>query len=197
VEGASFRRFPRHGSTAGVTTRQDEQSATLIAGGFVMARTSLTPFRPGSLMGSDPFFALPPEASRFFEEFFRGRMPMVGGEGQESGLLMPQMNLSETDNEVRITAELPGVADKDVDVTLDDDVLTIRGEKKMEKKEDKENYHVIERSFGRFQRSFRIPHSVNADQVQAHVDKGVLTVILPKNQAQEKTRRIQVKPSAR
>jgi HSP20 family protein len=107
-------------------------------------------------------------------------------------MIMPNINVSETDNEIRITAELPGLAEKDVDVTLDDDVLTIRGEKK----DEKENDHVVERSLGRFQCSVRVPHSVIPDQVQARVENGILTVILPKDQAQEKTRHIKVQSSS-
>ena len=105
------------------------------------------------------------------------------------------MNISDTDKEFRITAELPGVSEKDVDVTLDDDVLTIRGEKKFEKTEAKENYHAIERSYGQFQRSIRVPHSVKGDQVLAQVENGLLTIVLPKNEAEDKARHIEVKGS--
>jgi HSP20 family protein len=67
------------------------------------------------------------------------------------------MNVSETDKDIRITAELPGVSQEDVDVKLDDDVLTIRGEKKFEQENEKENFHFVERSYGTFQRSLRLP----------------------------------------
>lgn len=158
-----------------------------------MARHSLSPIVHRSVLGSDPFVSLQQGMNRLFDEVFHGAgMSLMRDDG---GMLMPQVNVSETDKEIRVTAELPGVERKDVDVTLDDDMLTIRGEKKLEKTEDKEDYHFSERSFGRFQRSIRIPHSVNREQVQAHVEHGVLTVILPKNQAQEKTRHIEVKDS--
>lgn len=127
-----------------------------------------------------------------FDEVFRTAAPKIA-EQNEEGMLMLHLNVSESDTEIQIAAELPGVSEKDVDVTLDDDVLTIRGQKKLEKKEDKENYHFVERSFGQFQRSIRGPRSVKTDQVQARVENGVLTVILPKNEAQEKSRHIQVK----
>jgi len=159
-----------------------------------MARHSLVPFGGSPLIGGDPFVSLQRGMNRLMEDVFRNAgMPTAGAEGHEVGLLMPQINVSETESEVRITAELPGVAEKDVDVTLDDDVLTIRGEKRMEQKEDKENYHFVERSFGRFMRSIRLPQSVNRDQVKANVENGVLTIVLPKNAAQEKTRHIPVK----
>ena len=74
------------------------------------------------------------------------------------------MNVSETDKEIRITAELPGVTEQDIEVSLDDDVLTIRGEKKFERKDDKENFHFVERSYGTFQRSLRLPYAVNSSR---------------------------------
>ncbi len=156
-----------------------------------MARHSLIPVGSGFISG-DPFMSLQRSMNRLFDDMFRSGAPLTG-QGEEGGMILPQMNVSETENEVRITAELPGVSEKDVDITLDDDMLTIRGEKRMEKKEDKENYHFVERSFGQFRRTLRVPHSIDADQVQASVENGVLTVILPKHQGQEKMRHIQVK----
>ena len=102
------------------------------------------------------------------------------------------MNVSETENEIRITAELPGVTQQDIDVSLDDDVLTIRGDKKFERTDDKENFHFVERSYGTFQRSLRVPFPVDPEQVQARFENGVLTVTLPKTGQQERSRRIQV-----
>jgi HSP20 family protein len=95
------------------------------------------------------------------------------------------MNVSETDKEIRITAELPGVTEQDIDVSLDDDVLTIRGEKKFERKDEKENFHFVERSL-------LLPYAINPEQVQASFENGVLTVTLPKMERQERSRRIQV-----
>ncbi|WP_029077296.1 Hsp20/alpha crystallin family protein [Kaistia adipata] len=158
-----------------------------------MARRSLVPFGSSQMSSIDPFVSLQRGMNRLFEDMFStAGLPATGAEGQEGAVLMPQINVSETDKEIRITAELPGVAEKDVEVTLDDDVLTIRGEKRMEQKEDRENYHFVERSFGRFMRSLRLPQSVLRDQVRANVENGVLTVVLPKNAAQEKTRHIPV-----
>ncbi|WP_018182165.1 Hsp20/alpha crystallin family protein [Kaistia granuli] len=158
-----------------------------------MARRSLVPFGSNQMGGIDPFVSLQRGMNRLFEDMFTtAGMPAAGAERQEGGALMPQINVSETDKEIRITAELPGVAEKDVEVTLDDDMLTIRGEKRMEQKEERENYHFVERSFGRFTRSIRLPQSILRDQVRANVENGVLTVVLPKNAAQEKTRHIPV-----
>jgi HSP20 family protein len=163
-----------------------------------MARNSLSPFRSGGLAerggyGGDPFLSLHREMNRLFDDVLRGSfgVPVQSGE-QGRGMMMPHMDVSETENEVRICAELPGVSEKDVDVSLSDDVLTIRGEKKFERKDDTENYHFVERSYGTFQRSLRLPYAVDPDQVQASFENGVLTVTLSKGKEQERSRRIQV-----
>jgi HSP20 family protein len=119
-------------------------------------------------------------------------MPSSQGQGGEGGMLMPHMDVSETDKELKVCAELPGVSEKDVDVRLEDDVLVIRAEKKFERKDEKENFHFMERSYGTFQRSLRLPFSVNPDDVKAGFENGVLTVTLPKSAQQARSRRIEV-----
>ena len=160
-----------------------------------MARNPLTPFRSGGGLlggGGDPFMSLHREMNRLFDDVFRG-MPAAGGaQGGTGQFIQAQMNVSETDKEIRITAELPGVDQNDVDVSLDDDVLTIRGEKKFEQKEEKENFHFVERSYGTFQRSVRLPFPVDPEQVNASFENGVLTVSLPKTAQQERSRKIQI-----
>ena len=163
-----------------------------------MARNPLFPFRSGGFAerggyGGDPFLSLHRDMNRLFDDVLRGSfgVPVRSGE-QGGGMMMPHMDVSEIENEVRICAELPGVSEKDVDVSLSDDVLTIRGEKKFERKDDKENYHFVERSYGTFQRSLRLPYAADPDQVQASFENGVLTVTLPKGKEQERSRRIQV-----
>jgi HSP20 family protein len=160
-----------------------------------MARNPLTPFRSGGGLlggGGDPFMSLHREMNRLFDDVFRG-MPTAGGaQGGTGQFIQAQMNVSETDKEIRITAELPGVDQNDVDVSLDDDVLTIRGEKKFEQKEEKENFHFVERSYGTFQRSVRLPFPVDPEQVKASFENGVLTVSLPKTAQQERSRKIQI-----
>ena len=162
-----------------------------------MARNPLTPFRSGGglLGGGDPFLSLHREMNRLFDDAFRGA-PAAAGQGSGAGSFVNAlMNVSETDNEVRITAELPGVTEWDIDVSLDDDVLTIRGEKKFERTEggEKESFHFVERSYGTFQRAVRLPFPINPDQVRASFENGVLTVSLPKTAQAERTRRIQVR----
>jgi HSP20 family protein len=161
-----------------------------------MARNPLSPFRSGGLaergFGEDPFMSLHREMNRLFDDVFRG-VPTAGSRGGSGSEFVPaHMDVSETENEIRICAELPGVNQDDVDVTLEDDVLTIRGEKKLERKDEKETYHFMERFYGTFQRSLRLPFRVEPDQVQAEFNDGVLTVRLPKSKAQDQARRIQV-----
>jgi HSP20 family protein len=108
----------------------------------------------------------------------------------------PRMDVRENEDEILIETDLPGVSEKDIEVRLDDDVLTIRGERKTERREDKDNYHVMERSMGAFQRSMRLPFHVDPAQVKASFENGVLAVRLPKTPAQVRSRRIEVKKGA-
>jgi HSP20 family protein len=163
-----------------------------------MARNPLTASRPGFGVpgGNDPFLSLHREMNRLFDDVLRGAAvpAMTGSQGQgDIGTFVnASMNVSETDKEVRITAELPGVTEQDIHVSLDDDVLTIRGEKKFERTDEKETFHFVECSYGTFQRSLRLPFPVDPEQVRAHFENGVLTVTLPKTAQQERSRRIQV-----
>ena len=163
-----------------------------------MARQPMSPYRPGGLAergtGADPFLSLHREMNRLFDDVLRGfGPPAATGQAGGGGNFIPaHMDVSETENELRVRAELPGVTEKDVEVTLDDDVLTIRGEKRFERKDEKESYHFVERSYGTFQRSLRLPYAVDPEQVRASFENGVLTVTLPKTKQQERARRIQV-----
>ncbi|WP_112663368.1 Hsp20/alpha crystallin family protein [Microvirga flavescens] len=160
-----------------------------------MARNPLSPYGFGGLMesgfGRDPFLSMNREMNRMFDDMMRGNMLTSGGQ-QSAGMLMPQMDVSETDKEVRVRAELPGVNEKDIDVRFDDGMLTIRAEKKSETKEDKEDYHFMERSFGTFQRALRLPYAINPEEVKAKFENGVLSVVLPKGKEQERSRKIEV-----
>ncbi len=159
-----------------------------------MARNPLSPYRSGGLLGGgfDPLFSLHREMNRLFDDFMGGAP--VAGQGQSGAgnMINAHMNVSETENEIRVSAELPGVGEEDVDVSLNDDVLTIRGEKKFEREDEKENFHFVERSYGTFQRSLRLPFPVDPEQVKASFENGVLVVTLPKSAQQERSRRIQV-----
>ncbi len=108
---------------------------------------------------------------------------------------MPAMEVVETPEELVLTAELPGLAKENVDITIDDDVLTIRGEKTEERKEGDEErkYHLWERTYGSFQRSFTLPLTVDPTKINAVFDKGVLKVKLPKSaEAKAKGRKVEI-----
>jgi HSP20 family protein len=161
-----------------------------------MARNPLQ--HRGGLLGGgvDPLFSLHRDMNRLFDEIMGTGQPLAGGQGGQSQIINAHMNVSETESEIRVEAELPGVREEDIDVSLNDEVLTIRGEKKFERKDAKENFHFVERSYGTFQRSVRLPFPINPDQVRANFENGVLMVTLPKSAQQERTRRIQVQRGA-
>ena len=125
----------------------------------------------------EPFTSLRRDMERVFEDFSRdfGWEPLAGVRGQG-----PQIDVSETETEVKIEAELPGVDEKDVEVVLSDGRLTIKGEKKQETEEKKKDFHMIERSFGSFARSIGLPFDADPEKVKAKFAKGVLTVTVPK-----------------
>ncbi|MDP7557437.1 MAG: Hsp20/alpha crystallin family protein [Nitrospinaceae bacterium] len=98
----------------------------------------------------------------------------------------PKVDVTETENEFLISAELPGMDEKDIDVTFDDGNLTLKGEKKIEKEDKLKEYYRVERSYGSFQRSFQVPETVDQDNIDASFSKGVLTVKLPKTPEEKK-----------
>jgi HSP20 family protein len=103
----------------------------------------------------------------------------------------PSIDVSETDSHVIVRAEVAGMDKNDLNVTMSDGLLTIRGEKKQEKEEEKENYRFVERRYGSFSRTLRIPDNVEADKIEASYIDGVLKVSIPKNEA-EKPRKIEI-----
>lgn len=119
-----------------------------------------------------------------FVEGFETRLP-------RAMVWAPVVELTESEDELVLTAELPGMTREDVEVELVEDVLTIRGEKKEEREEKKPQYHLWERSYGKFQRSFTLPRPVDAAKITAQVKNGVLTIRVPKT-AESKARRIEI-----
>ena len=117
-----------------------------------------------------------------------------GGNGNDFLLTQPRMNIDDTGNEIRVTVELPGVSEGDVQITLDDDMLIIAGEKRDEREVDDRDVRLVERVFGQFRRAIQLPFSPNPDQVEASFRDGVLTIAIPKNAEQRsKQRQIEVK----
>jgi HSP20 family protein len=138
----------------------------------------------------DIFSAMRDDMDRLFERFEGGfpRWPAAAGMRQAQ-LTVPELDVRESADAITIEAELPGVDEKDVSVTLANGMLTIKGEKKQEKDEKTENYHVTERSFGSFERSVLLPDTIDETKVEAKFDKGVLTVSAAKKPEAVKTER--------
>lgn len=156
-----------------------------------MARNPLTPLRSGAgFLGADPFLSLHREVNRLFDDVLHG--PAQGAQSSAGSFIPAHLNVSETANDIRITAELPGVNQDDIEINLDNNILTVRGEKRFERADEKENFHFVERSYGTFQRSVQLPYRVDPGQVQARFDNGVLTVVVPKSRMQDPSRRIQI-----
>ncbi len=155
---------------------------------------------PAQTQVPDVWRAFRGEMDRLFDRFglpsFRRMFDVEPGwrGGGAFGLAAPPIDMSEDEKGYRITAELPGLDAKDVDVTVAGDTLVLKGEKRQEKDERDKNYHFSERSYGSFQRAFELPASVDRDKVSAEFTKGVLTITLPKTAAaQQQAKKIDIK----
>ena len=154
---------------------------------FLSSRGDLT-------RGDDPFATIQRELGRAVEDAFRGvpalRSTFAGG-------FAPSLDVKETPEGLELTAELPGVKEEDIDLSLDGEVLTLRGEKREEKTSQERGMHMQERSYGSFQRSLRLPYAPDPGSVTANFDKGVLHVMLPRpQQGETRTNRIQIQSSS-
>lgn len=153
--------------------------------------------------GSWPFESLRREIDRLFEDFnpFEWRRPLrslsdveVPRFARSEWMVTPAMDLVEKDEAYEVTAELPGIDEKDVEIRLSNRTLTIKGEKAEEKEEKEKDYYLSERRYGSFQRSFQVPEGVDASKIEATFAKGVLKVTLPKTaDAQKAEKKIEVK----
>ena len=152
----------------------------------------------------EPLDSLRRQVDRLFEDFDRSFWPSPFRRSafdlepfwrRELGWgAAPAVDIVEKDNAYQVTAELPGVEEKNIEVKLANDTLTIKGEKHEEKEEKKKDYYLHERHFGSFERRFAVPEGVDADKIEASFKKGVLTVILPKKaEAQKPEKKIEVK----
>lgn len=167
----------------------------------VKSEKNIPAAKPENWMGS--FESLRREIDRLFDDFhpFAFRMPSTRSLfGRDFPVLRgerpvaPAMDLVEKGNEYEITAELPGIDEKNLEIKLANRVLTIKGEKNEEKEEKEKDYYVSERRYGSFQRSFQLPDGVDASNIDASFAKGVLTVKLPKTaEAQKAEKKITVK----
>ena len=134
--------------------------------------------------------ALQNELRRSLEAMFRG----VGGSGQledDEATWVPAVDVKETDNELRLSFDLPGMKEEDISIEIQDNVLSVSGEREERREESREGFRRMERRFGRFARSFPLPAGVSEDKIQASYDNGVLEIRVPKPKDHE-PRRVQI-----
>ncbi len=130
-------------------------------------------------MTTSPIFGLRREIDRLFDDTF----------SREGFNWTPAVDIKENSNEIRVDLELPGLKPEDVELTAENGVLTVRGEKKSERKEGEDNrYHVVERTYGSFMRTFQLPQGVDENQIQAEFDNGILAIHIPKAALPQPTR---------
>ena len=130
--------------------------------------------------------------NRLFENAWKEGWP---GDALGTSNWNPPVDIYESEGELTVNLDLPGVDPNNVEVSVENNVLTIRGERKFEEKQDKENYHRVERSYGSFARSFTLSTRVDSDKIRANYNAGVLTITLPKAEA-AKPKKIQIATAA-
>lgn len=142
----------------------------------------------------NPLMTLQRDINRVFDGFWNRFERPSGGWNGFSQVGTPTIDVSDNDDEIEVSVELPGMDEKDIDVSVTRDLLTVRGEKKAEREEKKRGYYLSERSYGAFYRSIPLPAGVETDKAKAEFKKGVLTISLPKTpEAQAQAKRIEVK----
>jgi HSP20 family protein len=158
---------------------QEEQGA---GSSLPVQRTAL----PVGGAGVNPMLQLHREIDRLFDDAFRSfglpALSLPRFESDWPGLLKPALDIQETDKQYRISLEVPGVEQKDIEITLDDDVLTVRGEKRQQLEKKEGGFHRIERSYGSFQRALNLPADANQDTVKGSFKNGVLTITIDKRE---------------
>jgi HSP20 family protein len=169
-----------------------------------MAITDLIPWRRKEPEGEqeeralqvreDPFMTFQDQMNRMFDSVFRGTgLKPFGASLETWDAFSPRVDVTETDQEIKVSAELPGLDEQDIDVGLTRNVLTINGQKRQEREEKGQNYVRTERSYGSFRRSIPLPTEVEANNVDAVFRHGVLTVTLPKTEKAQAGKKIRVK----
>ena len=162
---------------------------------------------PAAANAPDAWRSLRTEMDRLFDRFAGGwGMPSLRRMFEtepalryESSFTMPSpaVDISEDDGNYKVTAELPGMNEKEIEVVVSGDMLTLKGEKRQEKEQKEKNFYLSERSYGSFQRSFYVPEGVDRDKIAADFSKGVLTITMPKTaKAVEQQKTIEVKAAA-
>jgi HSP20 family protein len=144
-----------------------------------------------SIIRYDPFRDLRNLQEEVNRLFSTNLSRSLGDEGIARGSWNPSVDIYENKDQIVLEAELPGMAREDFDVSIENNVITVRGERRFEKKDESDSYHRVERSYGSFTRSFTLPQTVSADTASAEYRNGVLRVILPKRE-EVRARRIEI-----
>lgn len=155
---------------------------------------------PAPRAATDPWRSFRSEFDRLFDRFgfempsVRRMLDLAPSLETSFNFNVPAVDVTEDEKTYKIAAELPGLDEKDIEVSVTGDVLTLKGEKRQEKEEKNKNWYVSERAYGSFQRAFALPDGVDRDKIAASFAKGVLTVTLPKSaEAQKQQQKIEVK----
>ncbi|NUM34130.1 MAG: Hsp20/alpha crystallin family protein [Candidatus Brocadiae bacterium] len=145
----------------------------------------------------NPLLSFRRNMDKLFEDFvddFGGMKLASWPFGKDS--FLPSVDVSEDAKSIQVSAELPGMTEKDVEVCLHNNVLTVKGEKKHEEEKKEQNYHCIERRYGSFHRSIPLPEEVETEKIEASFKNGILSIVIPKKEtAQEKGKKIEIKTS--
>ncbi|MBK1695873.1 Hsp20/alpha crystallin family protein [Rhodovibrio salinarum] len=161
---------------------------------FPVSNNDLTTRNGRNVALRDPFATLQTEMNRLFDDVWNGfGTPAANLEGT---IAAPRIKVKDDDRNWYVTAELPGLSEDDVEVTYDDGVLRIAGEKKQEHADQNRNVHVTERAYGRFERQLPLGHGIKEDEIDAAFKDGVLTITAPKAAEKEQTKKINVKRAA-
>lgn len=167
-----------------------------------MAEDTLVATKPREHTGlsdylREPFSRLRGEVDRMFDEF-PPRFPATNfGMRYLASLPMPALEMKETDKEYTLSVELPGVAQDDVDITVEGEMLIVKGEKKEEREEKERDYTISERSYGAFERRVSLPKDAIVDKIEANSDNGVIKIVIPRSEGvSEGSRKIEISTKA-
>lgn len=145
------------------------------------------------LWGADPFNRMRSEMDELFSHYLA---PFARSEGAMAFAFPARLDMSETDKALTVKFDLPGMEEKDIEVTLEEGALVVSGQREQSSEEKKENFHRMERAFGSFRRVVPLPCEVEGGKIEAHLSQGVLTITLPKTaQAAPKAKKIEIKSS--
>ncbi|MFA6716669.1 MAG: Hsp20/alpha crystallin family protein [Victivallales bacterium] len=133
----------------------------------------------------NPFLDLQKQMNDLFGTFFDDSSSLLAAP-DKCGAFTPKFEISETDKGIDVSAEMPGMEEKDIDISIENNILSIAGEKRFEEEKKEKNYHLTERSYGSFKRSFSLPDGIAVDKVGAKFNNGVLTMHLPKTEEAKK-----------